>query len=704
MIAALLEALSVFADPLAIGMAIMGALLGIIFGALPGWSPVNGLALVMPFTFGMDPMISMILFTGIIGGSHFGGSIPAILINTPGTAPNACTTFDGFPLAQKGEAVRALSISASCAFVGSMFGLAVLIIGIPIIRPFILSFMIPDYFWLTVFGLVTISFASRGNQLKGLAGGCIGVLLSLIGYSAVFAVERYTFGSYYLWDGVQLVPLVIGLFAISEIIVYGAKGGSISQAASSAKLDKSIVRKQVKQGIKDVFSRPLVILRSSAIGSVIGAIPGVGGSVANFLSYTVAMHNSSRPEEYGKGSIEGLVASETANDAKDGPAVMTTISFGVPGSPDTAVLMAALILHGLTPGPLLLRDDMPIVMMLFLGLLFSKIFTFNFGLATAGMLSRITAINVHALAPVVLLLCIAGAFALRQNIWDVLFAVVIGLIGYLLKRYHFSVITILIGYMLGEMAERFFYTSLSVGGGSYAVFVRSPISIALIILIFTMMFLPFVKSWLQRRKSRANGAEKSEQSGAAVSSTDSSVEIKRAKPWKSGEFIFTAATTAFVFLILLTSFEFSEKVRQIPVLVSSAASILLLGLLAGHFYPALMKRVDVGFFEEMKCKDEDQETKKAENESHAPAIRIILWIVGLFAAILLIGLKVSIFLFLLSFLWSEGKMKPWKALLSAAVGIAVFLAGMSYLGVDLWLGAIPSIIPGILGGSLIPRI
>ncbi|MBS3942913.1 MAG: hypothetical protein KGZ32_01545, partial [Dethiobacter sp.] len=232
----------------------------------------------------------------------------------------------------------------------------------------------------------------------------------------------------------------------------------------------------------------------------------------------------------------------------------------------------------------------------------------------------------------------------------------------------------------------------------------SPISIALIILIFTMMFLPFVKSWLQRRKSRANGAEKSEQSGAAVSSTDSSVEIKRAKPWKSGEFIFTAATTAFVFLILLTSFEFSEKVRQIPVLVSSAASILLLGLLAGHFYPALMKRVDVGFFEEMKCKDEDQETKKAENESHAPAIRIILWIVGLFAAILLIGLKVSIFLFLLSFLWSEGKMKPWKALLSAAVGIAVFLAGMSYLGVDLWLGAIPSIIPGILGGSLIPRI
>jgi len=390
--------------------------------------------------------------------------------------------------------------------------------------------------------------------------------------------------------------------------------------------------------------------------------------VANFLSYTVAMHNSTRPEEYGKGSIEGLVASETANDAKDGPAIMTTVAFGVPGSPDTAVLIAALILHGLTPGPLLLRDDMPIVMMLILGLLFAKVFTFNFGLATAGLLARITAINVHALALIVLLLCVAGAFALRQNVWDVLFAVLVGLIGYLLKRYHFSVITILIGYMLGEMAERFFYTSLSVGGGSYAVFVRNPVSIVLIILILSMMILPFVKSWQQNRKIKQNEAGKPEHSGAAVSLTDSSGETKGAKPWKSGEFIFTAAAAVFVFLILFTSFEFSEKVRQIPVLVSSAALILLLGLLVGHFYPALMKRVDVGFFEEMQCVKEAPEAQKAD---YANAPRVIMWTVGLFRAIFLflIGLKVSIPLFLLLYLWIEGKLKLRKALIGAAVGI-----------------------------------
>jgi len=533
---------------------------------------------------------------------------------------------------------------------------------------FSIIFKSPAYFWLTVFGLVTISFASRGNQLKGLAGGCIGVLLSLIGYSTVFAVERHTFGSYYLWDGVQLVPLVIGLFAISEIIMYSSKGGSISQVSRFVSLEKSIVRKQVKQGIKDVFFRPLIVLRSSAIGAAIAAIPGVGGTVANFLSYTVAMHNSTRPEEYGKGSIEGLVASETANDAKDGPAIMTTVAFGVPGSPDTAVLIAALILHGLTPGPLLLRDDMPIVMMLILGLLFAKVFTFNFGLATAGLLARITAINVHALALIVLLLCVAGAFALRQNVWDVLFAVLVGLIGYLLKRYHFSVITILIGYMLGEMAERFFYTSLSVGGGSYAVFVRNPVSIVLIILILSMMILPFVKSWQQNRKIKQNEAGKPEHSGAAVSLTDSSGETKGAKPWKSGEFIFTAAAAVFVFLILFTSFEFSEKVRQIPVLVSSAALILLLGLLVGHFYPALMKRVDVGFFEEMQCVKEAPEAQKAD---YANAPRVIMWTVGLFRAIFLflIGLKVSIPLFLLLYLWIEGKLKLRKALIGAAVGI-----------------------------------
>ncbi|MDW7738751.1 MAG: tripartite tricarboxylate transporter permease [Bacillota bacterium] len=712
MIEALLAALAKFNDPVAIGMIFLGAILGITFGALPGFSPVTGLALALPFTFGMDPMIAMILFAGIIGSAHFGGSIPAILLNTPGTAPNACTCFDGFPLAKQGQAARALAISATSAGVGTVIGLIALIIAIPIIRPFILSFMTPDFFWLVVFGLVTISFASKGNLLKGLAGGGFGVLLAFIGYSGLFAIERFTLSSWYLWDGLKLVPLVIGIFAISEIISYASKGGTISQVDMTEK-GKGVWWRQVKQGVKDVFSRPLIFIRGSLIGVVIGAIPGVGGSAANFISYTVAMQNSKHAEEYGKGSIEALIASETANDAKDGPAILPTVAFGIPGSPDTAILLAALILHGLTPGPLLLRDDLPIVMMLVLGIFFSQIFTSSFGLFSANLLARITMIRVQLLAPFVLILCIAGAFAYRQYIWDILLAVLLGVVGYLFKRYDFRVITILIGYMLGSMAERYFHTSLRLAQGSYTVFVSNPISVVLIVLILTMLLYPVIKGWLQYRREKGNKAqedglqiaEKTTQSAVESAPVAAGDEIEKLKPWKSGEFIFTVAIAVFVLMILIFSFQYGERARLMPIIVSSGTLILLLGLLVGHFSPELMKRMEVGLDEMLggsskkKCEVEEEVQTAAGS-----VLRIIFWIVGMGAAIFLFGLPVSIPLFLLAYLILEGKIVWWKALLIAALGAAIFFVALNFLGVRLWLGAIPSLIPDILGGSIIPRL
>ncbi|MDW7738750.1 MAG: tripartite tricarboxylate transporter permease [Bacillota bacterium] len=712
MIEALLTALAKFNDPLAIGMIFLGAVLGIMFGALPGFSPVTGLALLLPFTFGMDPMIAMILFAGVIGSAHFGGSIPSILLNTPGTAPNACTCFDGFPLARKGQAARALAISATSAGVATVIGLAALMLAIPIIRPFILSFMTPDFFWLVVFGLVTISFASKGNLLKGLAGGGIGVLLAFIGYSGLFAIERFTFNSHYLWDGLKLVPLVIGIFAISEIISYASKGGTISQVDMAEK-GKGVWWRQVKQGMKDVLSRPVQVIRGSLIGVVIGAIPGVGGSAANFISYTVAMQNSKHAEEYGRGSIDGLIASETANDAKDGPAILPTVAFGIPGSPDTAILLAALILHGLTPGPLLLRDDLPIVMMLVLGIFFSQIFTSSFGLFSANLLARITVIRVQLLAPFVLILCIAGAFAYRQYIWDVLLAVLFGVIGYLFKRYDFRVITILIGYMLGSMVERYFHTSLRLAQGSYTVFVSNPISVVLIVLILTMLLYPVIKGWLQHRREKGNKAqedglqiaEKTTQSAVESATISAGNEKEKFKPWKNGEFIFTAVVTAFVLLIMAVSFQYGERARMVPLLVSSGTLVLLLGLLVGHFFPELMKRMEVGL-DDMLGGSSKQKCDAEEKEQTAigSVLRIIFWIVGLATIIFLFGLPVSIPLLLLAFLLFEGKVVWWKALLIAAVGSVIFFVALNYLGVRLWLGAIPRLIPGILGGSIIPRL
>jgi len=705
---ALSEAINVLANPMAIGMILLGAILGITFGALPGFSPITGMALILPFTFGMDPMLAMILYAGIIASAHFGGAIPAILLNTPGTTPNACTCFDGFPLARQGQASRALSIAATCSGVGTVIGLTCLIIAIPIIRPFVLSFMTPDFFWLVVFGLVTIAFASKGNLLKGLAGGGLGIMLALIGYSGMFAVERYTLNSYYLWDGIKLVPFVIGLFAISEIIIYASKGGTIASTGNLGKQVGSWMA-QVKQGIKDVFSRPLILLRSGMIGAIIGAIPGVGGSAANFISYTVAMQSSRHPEEYGKGSIEGLIASETANDAKDAPALLPTTAFGIPGSPDTAILLAALILHGLTPGPLLLRDDLPIVMMLILGIFLSQIFTSGVGLVSANLLARITTIKVHYIAPFIMVLCVAGSFAYRTYIWDVMLAVILGLVGYLLKKYDFRIITIVIGFMLGGMAERYFNTSLQISRGDYGVFFSNPISVVLIVLIAFMLSFPFVRNWIEERREKKKAAEKetvvkSEELPVAKAEEKKEEAKEKRKPWKNGEFIVTAFLTFFVGAMFITTLGYRPEVRLVPMLVSGFTLIMLGGLLVLQFYPNLMKKMEVGLEDMLGASSPEKESEETEQASTAGIMRMIYWIVGFFVSIFLLGIKVSFPLFILSFILIEGKERLWKAFLVTAVGSALIFIALDFLGITLWVGALPEIIPGILGGSNIPRL
>ncbi len=496
MFEAMQSALSSLAHPAAIGMLLLGSLIGVTFGALPGLGGVLALSVVLPFTFGADPLLSMFLYSGIISTVAFGGSVPAILLNTPGTPPNAATCIDGYPMAQRGESARALAISATACLVGSIGGAIVTIALLPLVKPIVFSFSAPEFFLLVFFGLIMIAFASKGNLIKGLAGGCIGLVFSFIGFSEMFAEYRFTLDSNYLWDGLEMVPVIVGLFAVSEMINYAAKGGTTVNSA--VMIDGVDWRAQVIQGIGDVIRHPWASIRSCVIGAGIGVIPGLGGSVAGFLSYIVGMRQT-KDEMYGRGSPEGIINSETANDAKEGGALLPTVAFGIPGSPDMAVLLGAFILHGMQPGPALLRDHLDLIYALLFGIVFSQVVTSILGLLASPYIARLSLLNSKWVAPIVLSLVVLGTYMLRTNVFDVAVALFAGLLGFFLRRFGFSLVTVAIGFILGPLAERSLLQTLMISDGSWWIFLQRPISLTLVFFTLTLLLIPVYSAWRRKR-------------------------------------------------------------------------------------------------------------------------------------------------------------------------------------------------------------
>jgi len=471
---------------------LLGNIIGLIFGALPGLGGVIALAILLPFTFGMNPMVAMFFLAAIMGSIAFGGSISAILLNTPGTAPNAATCLDGYPMARRGEARKALGISAAACGIGATFGLVVLALLIPIVRRIVMLFGPPEFFMLVLFGLITVAFAAKGNLIKGLFAGGVGILLSLIGYNPVFGGLRFNLGSEYLWDGIAMIPFLIGIFAISELINYSIKGGKIAG-------EEPVSGGSAWDGVKEVMRHKAVLLQSSTIGVVIGIIPGVGGAVANFIAYIAAMHTSKNPESFGKGNPAGIVASESSNDAKDGGALLPTVGFGIPGSAEMAVLLGGFILHGLEVGPMLIKERLDIVFALILGLFISNILASSFGLLMSRHLAKLTHVNIYYIVPIVAVLCFVGAYVLRENIYDVILALVAGIFGFFMMKFGFPNICLVIGFILGELAEKAFHQSLMMSYGSYSVFFTRGITLTILGLIVLVLIMPFITGSAKRR-------------------------------------------------------------------------------------------------------------------------------------------------------------------------------------------------------------
>jgi putative tricarboxylic transport membrane protein len=700
----LVAGLNAIANPLTIWMLLFGNILGYIFGIIPGIAGLQAMALVLPFTFGMPPVSAMYLYAGIMGSTTLGGALTSILINTPGDPGNIATTIEGYAMTRRGEVTRALSIASFASAFGTFFGVIVLIFLLPVAEKLILNLRAPEMFWIIMLGLLSIAFVVRGNFLKGVVGALVGILISFMGQTPMFPMSRFDFGIYYLWGGIDLVVFLLGVFAISEIFSLGAGLQAVPQIETHN-------WKEVLEGLKDNFRYPVTAIRSSVIGTIIGIIPGLGASVANVLAYATTvqftkLRNDERP--FGTGNRRGLVACESSNHAKDGGALLTTVSFGVPGSPEMVVLLGAFVLHGLQPGLTLVTQHGDVVWALILGLCFSQFITVAWTLLIARWSSRILAAPSEFIVLSILLACLFGGYARHENIWDIFTMVGAGVFAFAMKRFGFSMIGMAIGFILGDFAETSLTQSLAISLGNVSILFTRPVAIATIAIILVGIIFPI---WSTHRTRRQRQPETSKEiTNAPISHTapDQKSGGAAKKQIDSGALLFELGLLLAVSAFIYSSVKLGPGPGTFPLYVSGAALILLIIIIVSEFFPNIQRYLQSGIESllgggqggaEESAQGEEQEKLSVKIVGEMGALVILIPI-----AVYFFGFLVAIPLCFLPYLIIWRKTRWSRAIIFTAVVWVTIFFGLDWLmQFKLWRGAIPELIPGCVGGEIVPR-
>ena len=471
---------SVILDPYLLMLIASMTVLGIIIGVLPGLGATTGAALLLPFTLTMTPVHAIAVLATIYVAATFAGSITAILINTPGTSAAAATTFDGYPLAQKGEAGRALGIAVVASTIGGIFSIIVLCMAAPMLARVAYEFRPPEYFALTIFGLSMLASVGAGGAVKNLIGGIFGVWLATIGAERVTSIERFMFGNYELYEGLSFVPVMIGLFAISELLVQSKKAHLVANV-----ITLKAVKLPTKEDYKKIWR---TIVRSSGIGTFIGILPAEGATVASMIGYSEARRWSKNRDEFGKGAIEGIAGAESANNAATGGAMVPTMVLGIPGSGTTAIILVGLMVHGLRPGPYLFTEQVTTVYQIFGSMLVANLIFLALGLYAAKIFARISLIPTSILWPIVFALSVIGAYSLSASLLDVWIALIFGVVGFFARRHGFSVAPIAVGLILGHMVENNLQNSLKMFDGQWWLILAQPLALFFLVLAFLGLF------------------------------------------------------------------------------------------------------------------------------------------------------------------------------------------------------------------------
>lgn len=457
---------------------VLGSFFGIIIGAIPGLTATMGIALLIPFTFGMTPITGITMLLGIYTGAIYGGGIASILINTPGTPAAAASCFDGYPMAKKGRAGKAIGIATISSGIGGTFTALCLAFFAPILANFALRFSAPEYFALATFGLsVTITLSGR-SPVKGVISGLLGLLIAMIGLDPIGGFQRFTFGLTEMSGGISFVPMLIGLFALSE----GFHQVEVILTAPhiSAKLTN------ILPTLQDLKSCIPAYLRACPIGLIVGITPAIGADTAAFLSYAETKRASKHPETFGTGEPAGVAAAQCGENASTGGDVLPMITLGIPGDACTAVLMGALTIHNLQPGPMLFQNHADTVHQIFAGMISANIVFVILGLIFARFFAKVINIDRKYLVPLIFIACMVGSYAINNVLFDLITCVVFGFIGYVMVRFDFPVAPMVLAQILGSMMESNFRRSLSMSQGDFLIFFTRPITVIILALaVFT---------------------------------------------------------------------------------------------------------------------------------------------------------------------------------------------------------------------------
>lgn len=454
---------------------VVGALLGILVGAIPGLEPAGAMAILLPFSLQMEPLPGVTLLLGAYGGAWYGGAIPAILLRVPGTPVNVLTTYDGYPMAQRGQAHRALSLAYSASFVGGTVSVLALVLLAPYLAQVARHFGAPEYAMVAVLALVSVVLAHHGRIAAAVLSLGFGLFLGTVGFESPFNTQRFTFDQQWLLGGVPMVPVVIGLFAVSQAFVL-----LDSDSAAKHREPGRLRRANPFRGLLEVFRYKRTLARSSGLGVFMGLLPGVGEFGAQFLSYSLARRASRRPHRFGKGSPEGLVASESSINACTSTVMVPLLSLGIPADPLMAMLLAVFMIHNIIPGPQLFANHPEFISGLYISLFLLNVLALAFLMLATKHIVKVTRITPKVIGATILVLALVGSYTQNYRLSDALITVLFGLIGRFMLKNHIPAFPLVVGLVLGPMLESRLKQSLALSGGDFSVFVTRPISALLL--------------------------------------------------------------------------------------------------------------------------------------------------------------------------------------------------------------------------------
>ena len=647
------EALLIILDPSRLGLLFLGVCMGLFLGILPGIGGIAGTALLIPFTYSLDPAAAMALLLGLSATNNTSDQISAIVLGAPGSASSAATALDGFPMTKRGEAGRALGASYMASLMGGLFGAAVMGLALPLVRPIILYIGSPELLAMAVFGISMVAVLSGNAPLRGLTCACLGILLAMIGSDPQTGTLRWTMGQLYLWEGLPLVPLTLGIFALPELCDLMIGRTAVTSVSKKVNLSSGLY-----QGVKDCFDNWFLVVRCSALGSTLGAIPGIGASVIDWLSYGHALRTEKGAQQtFGKGDVRGVIAAESATNSREGGALIPTVVFGVPGSAGMAILLGAFLIHGLVPGPDMVTTNLAITYSMVWSIAIANILAAGICFILSGQFAKLATLRYSLFLPGVLCLIYIGAFEGKREWGDLYALLFFGVLGWGLKHFKWPRPPLVLGFILGSILERYMFISIQRYGTDWLL---NP----LVIVMFTLAALSLFRPLLQ--DVRAHGGLK-----GMVSDF--------------GRPHFSWHNMLPLFLLVLFGVMMTEAVtwnplaRIVPLIVGTGAILFCsLALMTEVLKKGTIKTASLGE-KAMEQVQQKIHMDIASTVSHLPAATLLArsaiffgWLVGFLVSMATIGLIPTVPLFVIAFMRLEAR-EPWRIVLPYALVMAVFI-------------------------------